>query len=188
MSEREKSKLFNIAVINIMALLFAGLLHMLLLSPLEGSVAALDKPLQELSAKKETLARDAAAFNRDKQAFRSGLLSLKEYFKANFASDDIELIQSELTLIAGGVKNSHLDMEFALKKNYFVETLDIRANLKAAGIKDLLKFIDGTRGKYFMASKMITFDRLDDKQIDISYDFYIPFNKFKIRSLFEGGF
>jgi hypothetical protein len=171
-----------------MALLLAGFLHMLLLSPLEGSVAALDKPLGELSAKKEALAKEAAAFNSDKQNLRSGLLALKDYFKVNFASAAVELIQSDLALLAGGVKNRHLNMEFALKKIYFVETLDIRANLKAAGIKDLLDFIEGARCKYFMASKMITLDRLDEKEVDISYDFYIPFNKFKIRSLIEGGF
>ena len=188
MNEREKSKLFNIAVINIMALLFAGFLHILLLSPQKDAVAALDKPIAELVEKRDALAKEAAAFNSDKLNFRAGLLALKEYFKINFASAGVELIQSDLTLIAKDIKNRYLNMEFALKKIYFVETLDARANFKAVAMKDFLDFIDGARSKYFIATKMITLDRLDEKELDISFDFYIPFNEFKIRNLIEGGF
>jgi len=188
LNEREKSKLFSIAVINIMALLFAGFLHILLLSPQKDAVAALDKPIAELVEKRDALAKEAAAFNSDKFNFSASLLALKEYFKINFASASVEVIQSDLTLIAKDVKNRYLNMEFALKKIYFVETLDVRANFKAVGMNDFLNFIDGARSKYFVAVKMITLDRLDEKELDISFDFYIPFNEFKIRNLIEGGF
>lgn len=188
MNEREKSKLFNIAVINVMALLFAGFLHILLLSPQKDAVAALDKPIADLVEKRDALAKEAAAFNSDKLGFTSGLLALKEYFKTNFASAGVELIQSDLTLIAKDIKNRYLNMEFALKKIYFVETLDVRANFKSVAMKDFIDFIDGARSKYFIAAKMITLDRLDEKELDISFDFYIPFNDFKIRKLIEGGF
>lgn len=186
MNEREKARLFNLAVINAMLVIFAGFLHMLLLSPQSGAVAALAPALKEASEKKAAAAKEAAEFRRAKLNFKNEVEDLKRHFRKNFAEKDIERIQGELSAMADGMSDIFYNMEFSLKKIYFVEVLEVKASFKNARPADFLDFIDRARARFYLAPLALAVNSIGAASADISFDFYIPFNAFRVRSLIEG--
>ncbi len=186
MNEREKARLFNLAVINIMVILFAGFLHMLLLSPQRDAAAALEPAKKELAEKRDAAAKEAAAFKNARDKFKNEVLELKEHFRKNFAEKNVERLQGELTVLSHELKNRFFNMEFSLKKIYFIEALEVKASFKAAGVNKFLDFIESARARFYLASKVISLNEFGGDAADISFEFYIPFNAFKIRNMFEG--
>lgn len=186
MNEREKARLFNLAVINIMVILFAGFLHMLLLSPQRDAAAALEPVKKELGEKKDAAAKEAALFKSAREKFKDEVLELKEHFRKNFAEKNVERLQGELTVLSHELKNQFFNMEFSLKKIYFIEALEVKASFKSADMKKFLDFIERARARFYLASKVISLNEFGGDAADISFDFYIPFNAFKIRNMFEG--
>jgi hypothetical protein len=186
LNEREKARLFNLAVINIMVILFAGFLHMLLLSPQRDAVAALGPVKKELGEKKDAAAKEAAEFKKAREKFKDEVLELKEHFRKNFAEKNVERVQNELTVMSHELKNRFFNVEFNLKKIYFIEALEVKASFKAADPKKFLDFIERARARFYLASKTISMNEFGGDASDISFDFYIPFNAFKIRNMFEG--
>ncbi len=188
MNEREKAKLFNIMVISVMAFIAAGFLHLLILSPQKESFAALQASRDLITTEKNTAAKKAAEFKSDKEKFCDELSALKKIFKNNFAVRDIEGIQSGLTQFAKELNILYFNMDFSLKTIYFAETLDIKSGFKTCNAGSFFDFIARARSKYYIAVKTIIFNKLNGPDADISFDFYIPFNNFKIKSLIDENF
>ncbi|HOD41657.1 MAG TPA: hypothetical protein PKW98_06725 [Candidatus Wallbacteria bacterium] len=185
MNEKERSRLFNIAIISSMALIFAGFLHVLTVSP-QGSAAALMPLISELEEKNALAAKSCAALRKEKDDFKSGALYFKNYFKSSFAAKDVELIQGLIATLAKETGCEHFSAEYSLKKIYFIEALEVKAGFRSVAASAFLNFIESARAKFHLAPKMISMNELDEKKADIAFDFYIPFSAFKIRDLIEG--
>ncbi|HOT77387.1 MAG TPA: hypothetical protein PK467_16490, partial [Candidatus Wallbacteria bacterium] len=99
MNEKERARLFNIAIMSAMALIFVGFLHVLIVSP-QGSADALSPLIKELEEKNAAADKSCAELRKEKDDFKSGALYLKNYFKKSFAAKNIELIQGLVATLA----------------------------------------------------------------------------------------
>lgn len=185
MNEKERARLFNIAIMSAMALIFVGFLHVLTVSP-QGSADALSPLIKELEEKNAAADKSCAELRKEKDDFKSGALYLKNYFKKSFAAKDIELIQGLVATLAKETGCEHFSAEYSFKKIYFIEALEVKAGFRSVSAEGFLSFIENVRAKFHLAPKMISMNELNEKKADIAFDFYIPFSAFKIRDLIEG--
>ena|GEM_PF-3678962 len=185
MSEREKSRLFSIAVLCTVAFVFFGFVHLVLITPERNGVDALNALVKQLEERSGETNSRALELRKKKETLKNDVLSVKSYFTKNVTHKSLESIQASLSAASAVISEGDFGFECDVKKIYFTESLDVKASFQNISLKSFFDYIAKARSEFLISPANITIGELKRGPVNIGFDFSIAFGSFNLKKFVE---